>query len=101
LGRLSDGLTIKKMTTTGPGLEKNIFEENFSTLQDPRRTSKGNIKHSLQEILFLTLSAVISGCNTWCLIEEFGKLKIDWLQKYHPYALGIPSHDTLGVFLVL
>ncbi len=44
------------------------------------------------------MSAVISGCNTWCLIEEFGKLKIDWLRKYHPYKSGIPSHDTLGAF---
>lgn len=86
------------MTTNGPGLEQNIFHQSFSTLDDPRRTTKGNIKHSLPEILFLTLSAVISGCNTWCLIEEFGKLKIDWLRKFHPYASGTPSHDTLGAF---
>ena len=86
------------MSTQGPDLEKNIFQECFSTLEDPRRTNKGNIKHSLQEILFLTLSAVISGCNTWCLIEEFGKLKINWLRKFHPYAYGTPSHDTLGAF---
>lgn len=86
------------MVIEGPGFEKNIFQESFSSLQDPRRTNKGNIKHSLQEILFLTLSAVISGCNTWCLIEEFGNLKIDWLRKFHPYKSGIPSHDTLGAF---
>lgn len=86
------------MTTKGPGLKKNIFEESFSSLQDPRRITKGNIKYSIAEILFLTLSAVISGCNTWCLIEEFGKLKIDWLRKFHPYKSGIPSHDTLGAF---
>ena len=86
------------MTTQGPGLEKNIFQESFFSLQDPRRTTKGNIKHSLSEILFLTLSAIISGCNTWCLIEEFGNLKIDWLRKFYPYASGIPSHDTLGAF---
>jgi predicted transposase YbfD/YdcC len=86
------------MTTHGPGLEKNIFQESFSTLQDPRRTSKGNLKHPINQILFLTLSAVISGCNTWCLIEEFGKLKIDWLRKFYLYKNGIPSHDTLGAF---
>ncbi len=86
------------MTTKGPELERNIFEESFSSLKDPRRTSKGNIRHSIKEILFLTLSAVISGCNTWCLIEEFGNLKIEWLRKFHPYASGIPSHDTLGAF---
>jgi predicted transposase YbfD/YdcC len=86
------------MTTSGPESPKNLFTESFSTLQDPRRTHKGNIKYSIEEILFLTLSAVISGCNTWCLIEEFGNLKIDWLRKFHPYTFGIPSHDTLGSF---
>lgn len=86
------------MITQGPGLERNIFQESFSSLQDPRRITKGNIKYTFSEILFLTLSAVISGCNTWCLIEEFGNLKIDWLRKFHPYASGVPSHDTLGAF---
>lgn len=84
------------MTTQGPCLEKNIFQESFSPLQDPRRTTKGNLRHPLNQILFLTLSAVISGCNTWCLIEEFGKLKLDWLRKFYPYKNGVPSHDTLG-----
>lgn len=41
---------------------------------------------------------MISGCNTWCLIEEFGNLKIDWLRKFHPYTFGVPFHDTLGSF---
>jgi len=86
------------MTTHGPGTEKNIFQESFSSLQDPRRTHKGNLKHPINQLLFLTLSAVISGCNTWCLIEEFGKLKLDWLRKFYPYKSGIPSHDTLGAF---
>jgi hypothetical protein len=52
----------------------------------------------LQEIFFLTLSAVVSGCNTWQSIEEFGNLKIEWFRKYFPYEYGIASHDTLGTF---
>lgn len=86
------------MTTNGLSLERNIFQESFSTLKDPRRTTKGNIKYSLPEILFLTLSAIISGCNTWVLIAEFGELKIGWLRKFYPYEYGTPSHDTLGAF---
>jgi len=58
-------------------INKSIFEESFRSLKDPRRITKGNITYALQEILFLTLSAVISGCNRWCLIEEFGALKMD------------------------
>lgn len=75
-----------------------LFQELIAKLKDHRRTNKGNIRHSLQEILFLTLSAVVSGCNTWETIAEFGNLKIDWLRKYFPYKHGIPSHDTLGAF---
>jgi predicted transposase YbfD/YdcC len=75
-----------------------LFIELIAKLKDHRRINKGNIRHSLQEILFLTLSAVVSGCNTWELIEEFGNLKQDWLRKHFPYKFGIPSHDTLGAF---
>lgn len=75
-----------------------LFIELTSQLKDHRRVNKGNIKHSLQEILFLTLSAVVSGCNTWESIAEFGKLKLDWLRKYFPYKDGTASHDTLGAF---
>jgi len=75
-----------------------LFIELTSQLKDHRRTNKGNIRHSLQEILFLTLSAVVSGCNTWETIEEFGNLKINWFRKFFPYKDGIPSNDTLGRF---
>lgn len=54
---------------------QNFFQESFSTLQDPRRTTKENIIYSLEEILFLTISAVICGCNTWAFIAEYGRLK--------------------------
>jgi len=99
LGLLPEGLVIKKMVLPSDlEIKQSIFEESFTSLKDPRRIIKGNIKYSLQEILFLTLSAVVSGCNTWCLIEEFGELKIDWLRKFHPFKHGVPSHDTLGAF---
>jgi hypothetical protein len=86
------------MTTPAPELEKSVFTEHFSTLKDPRRINKGNIKYSLEELIFLTLSAVISGFQTYELIEGFGEERIDWLRKFYPYKFGIPSHDTLGEF---
>jgi predicted transposase YbfD/YdcC len=46
----------------------------------------------------LTISAVVSGCNTWELVAEFGCLKLDWLRKFFPYEKGTPSHDVLGEF---
>jgi predicted transposase YbfD/YdcC len=66
----------------------------FDNVEDPRinRTKL----HSIQEILFLILAAVICGVQSWCGVEEFGKDRIEWLRKYYPYENGIPSHDTLG-----
>lgn len=46
----------------------------------------------------MTISAVVSGCNTWELVAEFGRLKRDWLRKFFPYIKGTPSHDVLGEF---
>ena len=86
------------MTTKGPELDNLLITDCFTNLKDPRRTTKGNIKYSLEELIFLTLSAVISGFQTYELIEGFGELKLDWLRKYFPYKNGTPSHDTLGKF---
>ncbi|RLD71986.1 MAG: ISAs1 family transposase [Bacteroidetes bacterium] len=73
-----------------------LFMNEFSNLTDPRRTNKGNFIYPLNEILFLTISAVVSGMKGWSEIELFGKSKLDWLQQYFPYQNGIPSHDVLS-----
>lgn len=72
------------------------FTNFFNSLEDPRRIDKGNYFYPLQEILFLSISAVISGADGWTMIHEFGKAKLDWLRKFFPYEKGIPSHDVLG-----
>lgn len=73
-----------------------VFHHFFSELKDPRRTIKGNHLYPLNEILFLCISAVISGADNWTSISLFGNSKINWLRKYFPYENGIPSHDVLG-----
>jgi hypothetical protein len=50
----------------------------------------------LAEVLFLVLSAVVSGVNFLTEVEKFGQAKIEWLQSILPYKNGIPSHDTIG-----
>lgn len=52
----------------------------------------------MNEILFLTFSAALSGITDWDEIEEFGNYKKRWLKKFFPYKHGIPSHDTLSRF---
>lgn len=86
------------MTNKGPESENLLVTDCFTSLNDPRRTSKGNIKYSLNELIFITLSAVVSGFQTYELIAGFGEEKLGWLQKFFPYKNGAPSHDTLGEF---
>jgi hypothetical protein len=71
--------------------------EAFSSLPEPR--SAHTRLYPLTTIIFLTISAVVSGADTWVEIEEFGKDKIDWLKKFVVCPDNrIPSHDTLGDF---
>lgn len=69
--------------------------ESFSKLTDPRIDRKK--LHQLNDIIFLTIAAVLSGANTWVDIENYGNAKLEWLRKYIPLKNGIPSHDTLGL----
>jgi len=75
---------------------KNTFSPFFAKMTDPRRTNKGNHRYPLDEIFFLVISAVISGCEGWETIHEFGVSKLSWLRSYFPYTNGIPSHDVLN-----
>jgi len=72
------------------------FLDHFTTLEDPR--VERNKLHSLSDILFITLCAVLSGCNDWDEIEEYGIEKELWLKKYIDLPNGIPSHDTINRF---
>lgn len=68
----------------------------FQSLEDPRleRTRK----HSLLDIIAVTICAIISGADSWVAVEEYGKAKHQWLQGFLQLPNGIPSHDTIGRF---
>jgi hypothetical protein len=70
------------------------FFEHFDILADPRveRTKL----HKLSDILFITIAAVLSGCEDWNEIELYAETKEEWLRKYLELPNGIPSHDTWG-----
>ena len=71
----------------------------FSNLEDPRidRTKA----HPLENILFITIAAVICGAESWNDIEAYGHAKENWLKKHLNLANGIPSHDTFNRFFSL
>jgi predicted transposase YbfD/YdcC len=66
----------------------------FEELEDPRieRTRK----HSLVDIICLSICAVIAGAEGWEDIEEFGRHKEVWLRRHLRLENGIPSHDTVS-----
>lgn len=66
----------------------------LKNIEDPRinRTKL----HSLDSIIFTTISAVVSGAETWVDIADFGKAKQNWLEKFVDLPNGTASHDTIG-----
>jgi len=65
----------------------------FSNIPDPRIDRCK--AHLLEDIILLTIIAVICGCESWETIEEFGKSKKEFLREYLQLPNGIPSHDTI------
>lgn len=65
----------------------------FSSVNDPR--IERCKKHSLVNILTISICAIICGCDDFCSIEEYGKSKKSWFETFLDLPYGIPSHDTL------
>ena len=72
-----------------------MLQTYFETLTDERQTWK--VKHNLLEIVVMTICAVIAGCDVWEDIEDFCRVKEQWLKENLHLELknGLPSHDTM------
>ena len=66
----------------------------FSKLEDPRLDRQK--LHQLMDIIVIAICGVICGGETWVDIENFGKARKEWFQKFLELPNGIPSHDTFG-----
>ena len=88
------------MDTAGALDEAVVFLESFRDVADPRQ--QGKVVYPLDEILLLSLVAVLAGADGFADIARFGKKKLDFLRRLRPFAKGTPSHDQLGdVFAML
>jgi predicted transposase YbfD/YdcC len=57
--------------------------------------------HPVENIVFITILAVICNAQDWEEIEDFGNARIDFFSKYLDLKNGIPSHDTFNRFFSL
>jgi hypothetical protein len=83
------------------------FGEKFNAVKNkiwqlqPRNQSLNKL---LDEILLLTISAVVSGCSEWQEIVDFGEDKLSWLRKSAlatvPEPPLIPALFRVGVLSI-
>ena len=66
----------------------------FKDVSDPRQVKKSD--HLLNDILAISLCAIISGAQGWTDMETFGKTNEAWFRQFLELPNGIPSHDTFG-----
>ncbi len=68
--------------------------EQFGRLEDPRieRTKL----HRRQDIIVMSVCAVICGADNWVEVADFCDAKREWWEQMLDLAHGIPSHDTCG-----
>lgn len=70
------------------------FIDYFGEISDPRKDI--NVKHNLLDVIFLTITGIISGCEGWKDIYDFGCAKLSWLRQYREFKNGIPVDDTIA-----
>lgn len=71
-----------------------MMKEYFEEIEDQRQPWK--VKHNMLEVIIMTIIAVVSECNHWEEIEDFCKVKENWLRERVGLKLenGVASHDT-------
>lgn len=82
------------MDTSGALGESVAFLEHFQDLPDSRQ--RGKVVYPLDEVLLLSLLAVLAGAEAFTDIARFGEKKLHLLRRLRPFADGTPPHDTLG-----
>lgn len=78
-----------------PGSILHQLIEFASSVVDFRRLDRGNIRHSLRDILMLMLLARMSGCVGRADIIEFGRRNLNKFRKMGMLRNGVPSEATL------
>lgn len=78
----------------GALFEATAFLSYFNNLPDTRQ--RGKVVYPLEEILLLSLLAVLAGAETFTDIARFGDKKLALLRRFRPFLDGTPPHDRIG-----
>ena len=70
------------------------FLSYFNDITDSRQA--GKVVYPLDEVLMLSLLAVLAGAETFTDIARFGEKKLDLLRRFRPFKDGTPPHDRVG-----
>jgi hypothetical protein len=67
-----------------------VFAQHFADVKDPRQSAK--ISYPLYDLLYLSICAIITGCESWEDIEDFGKARPgyrgwDYLKRDCPFTI--------------
>ena len=71
---------IEKNTINSRQKEMESPIKYFAAMDDFRQI--GKVKHKLENIIAITIAAVICGCENWYEIEDYGKQKEPWLKTF-------------------
>lgn len=69
----------------------------FTTIHNPKIHHK---KYLFLDLVFLIMTAVISGAKTWKEIRLFGECHLEWLRQYRPFSQGIPDDHTIAQLVI-
>ncbi len=70
------------------------FINHFRELENGRTDI--NIRHDLLDVVFLAITAMLSGARGWKGIQLFGEAKLDWLRQHRRFEAGVPRRHTIA-----
>ena len=70
------------------------LREEIQHVKDPRRTSYGNIRHKLEDIIIIGLLTIVCIGEDFIDMENFGGEREQWLKTFLELPYGIPDSDT-------
>jgi hypothetical protein len=66
----------------------------LEAINDPRRAEYGNIRYKLIDLIVIAFTAALCGYEEYEEMEEFGRLKQNFLKNFLELPNGIPDESA-------